>query len=76
MGDEKPGDIAAFPEKRADYHVGSGAEIGVSSARYAKLGYVHTGYGSASFLLDEDDEASFEVKTDRHQVFVDLGMRL
>lgn len=73
--DEDPGEIAVFSENRDGYHVGAGTEIGISSSIYAKLEYVYTDYGSGSYVLDEEEEVSFNVKTDRHQVFVGLGMR-
>lgn len=73
--DEEPGEIAAFSEKRDGYHLGAGAEVGITSSIYAKLEYVYTDYGSDSYLLDEEEEASVDVQSDRHQVLVGLGLR-
>lgn len=73
--DEEPGEIARFSEKRDGYHLGAGAEIGITSSIYAKLEYVYTDFGSDSYLLDEDEETSVDVQSDRHQVLLGLGLR-
>lgn len=73
--DEEPGEIAAFSEKRDGYHLGAGAEVGITSSIYAKLEYVYTDFGSGSYLLDEEEEISIDVKSSSHQALVGLGLR-
>lgn len=73
--DEEPGEIAAFSEKRDGYHLGAGVEVGITSSIYAKLEYVYTDFGSGAYLLDEEDETSVDVQSDRHQVLAGLGLR-
>ncbi|MBX7489849.1 porin family protein [Qipengyuania sp. GH25] len=73
--DDEPGEIGTFSEKRDGYHLGAGAEFGLTSSIYAKLEYVYTDFGGGSYVLDAEDEASVDVQSDRHQVFVGLGMR-
>lgn len=73
--DEEPGEIAAFSEKRDGYHLGAGAEVGITSSIYAKLEYVYTDFGSDSYLLDEEEEISIDAKSSSHQALVGLGLR-
>ena len=73
--DEEPGEIAAFSENRDGYHLGAGAEVGITASIYAKLEYVYTDFGSGSYPLDEEDEVSVDVKSSRHQALVGLGLR-
>ena len=74
-GDEEPGEIAAFSEKRDGYHLGAGVEIGVTSSIYAKIEYVYSDFGGGSYLLDEESDLSSGVQLDRHQALVGLGIR-
>ncbi len=73
--DDEPDEISRFSEKRDGYHLGVGAEIGLTSSAYAKLEYVYTDFGSESYLLDADEKVSLDAQSDRHQVLVGLGMR-
>lgn len=73
--DEEPGEIAAFSEKRDGYHLGAGVEVGINSSIYAKLEYVYSDFERGSYLLDEEDEVSVDVKSSRHQALVGLGLR-
>lgn len=73
--DEEPVEIAAFSEKRDGYHLGAGAEVGITSSIYAKLEYVYTDFGSGSYPLDEEEEISIDIKSSSHQALVGLGLR-
>ena len=36
---------------------------------------MYTDFGSDSYPLDEDEETSIDVQSDRHQVLIGLGLR-
>lgn len=71
--DEEPGEVFDFSEKRDGYHLGAGAEIGLTMGLYAKLEYVYSDFGSSSYRLDED--TSLDVSSDRHQLLAGVGLR-
>lgn len=74
--DDEPGEVFEFSQSRGGFHAGGGIEVGLSSGLYGKLEYVYTDYGSASFVIgDEDDAPALGVKSDRHQVGVGIGLR-
>lgn len=74
--DEEPGETFAFSESRGGFHVGAGVEVGLTGGLYGKLEYVYTDFGGASFVVgDEDDSPILDVKSDRHQVGVGIGLR-
>jgi outer membrane immunogenic protein len=73
--DEEPGEVFNFSEKRDGYHLGAGAEFGITKGLYGKLEYVYSDFGSSSYALDEDGDTNLDVSSDRHQVLVGVGMR-
>lgn len=71
--EDEPGEVFDFSEKRGGYHLGAGAEFGITQGVYAKLEYVYSDFGSSSYRLDED--TALDVNSDRHQVLLGVGMR-
>lgn len=76
--DEEPGAILDFSEKQGGFHLGGGAEVGLTDNLYVKLEYVYTDYGSRSYLIEEveeGDDTFLDIGSDRHQVFAGVGFR-
>ena len=57
------------------YRLGAGAEFAVTPKSYAKIEYRYSNYGDATFRVNGNDVAGFDVDTDRHQVLVGYGIR-
>lgn len=54
------------------FHLGAGAEIGLSANTYAKLEYVYSNYDGFEY---SDPDLDVGVDLDRHQVLLGLGLR-
>ncbi len=61
--DEEPGAILDFSEKQGGFHLGGGAEVGLTDSLYVKLEYVYTDYGSRSYLIEEVEEGDDTLST-------------
>lgn len=75
--EDEPGVIEEFSETQGGYHLGGGVELGLTQSAYAKLEYLYTDYGSGTYRLDgmEEDAVGAELRSDRHQVLVGLGLK-
>ena len=75
--DEEPGAILDFSEKQGGFHLGAGAEVGLTEALYVKLEYVYTDYGSRSYRLEDmaAGDPGLDASSDRHQVVAGIGLR-
>ncbi|WP_375290393.1 outer membrane protein [Qipengyuania sp.] len=54
------------------FHLGAGAEVGLSGSTYGKLEYVYTNYDGFDY---DDGDLAFGADLKRHQVMVGFGVR-